>query len=120
MEYSLFSTAFFKTQFDSLPIDERRKIRDRLLLAKANPFRNKAIHSNRFKRLFRIRLDVQGVSIRLVYAVLGSKIVVAGFIPRDNDYRDLDSLLSKMQRELETQTEAGFSLEPPDSKHEKA
>lgn len=118
MEYSLFSTTFFKAQFDALPVDERRKIRDRLLLAKTNPFRNKPIHSNRFKRLFRIRLDVQGVSMRLVYAVLGAKIVVAGFISRGNDYRDLDALLLKMHQELEHRTDAELPLTPSDTDKE--
>src|SRR3989338_4347357 len=100
MDFELASTAYFKEQFEKLTNEEKRKIKDRLLLAKQNPYRNKSVHSKRFGRLFRIRMEIQQIECRIVYAVLGKQIFVAGIIDRRHDYSDLENLLDKLAEEL--------------------
>lgn len=98
--FELVATTYFKGQFDSLALSDRKKIQQRLSLAKENPYRNKAVHSFRFGRLFRIRLEIGKKERRVIYAVIGSKLVVAGMLDRGKDYEDLEKLLANLDKEL--------------------
>ena len=93
---------YFLEQCLELSISDREKIQKRLILLKENPFRNKSIYSQRFNRLFRVRIELEKTAKRIIYVVIGDKIFVAGFTDRDKDYSDLDKLLQKLEQELDS------------------
>ena len=66
-------------------------------LIEQNPFRFKALHSKLYSRVFRIRLNIGGKETRLIYVVLGSKIILVCLLPRSKEYKNLENYLSKIQ-----------------------
>jgi mRNA-degrading endonuclease RelE of RelBE toxin-antitoxin system len=95
MSFQLKFTEFFLSQAAELSLSARKLIDSKLDLLKENPFRFKPLHSKRFKKLFRIRLNLDGVERRLVYAVIEPNVVVACIIDRKNDYKSLEKYLKK-------------------------
>jgi mRNA-degrading endonuclease RelE of RelBE toxin-antitoxin system len=96
MNFGLVSTEFFLSQVKNLSEKYKRQIQKKLELVKQNPFRFKNIHSKKFSRAFRIRMKIEGKEMRLVYVVVGTKIIVAGLLDRSKEYRDLETYLSKI------------------------
>jgi mRNA-degrading endonuclease RelE of RelBE toxin-antitoxin system len=97
MNYDLVASELFLEQIKSLPGKYKKQIKNKIELIKQNPFRFKKIHSKRFSLAFRVRLSVEGKETRLVYVVLGSKIVLACLLDRSKDYKDMESHLSKIE-----------------------
>lgn len=77
-------------------LDERSKriIWGKIKLIEENPFHFKKIHSQRFRKVFRVRLSVQNRETRLIYVVLEPNIIIACLLERNRDYRDLKKFLS--------------------------
>ncbi len=100
MDFELVSTSFFREQFESLLMGERQKIQKRLILLKENPFRNKSIYSKKFGRVFRVRIEIEKIEKRIIYVIFGSKIAIAGMTNRGDNYKDLEELLEKVIKEL--------------------
>jgi len=96
MNFELASTEFFLNQVKTLPGKYKKQIQKKLELIKQNPFRFKSIHSKKFSRVFRVRMNVEGKETRLIYAVVGTKIIIAGLLDRTKEYRDLEAYLSKI------------------------
>lgn len=96
MNFELVPTEFFLTQVKSLPEKYKKQIQKKLELIKQNPSRFKNIHSKKFSRAFRVRMKIEGRETRLVYVVVGTKIIVAGLLDRSKEYRDLETYLSKI------------------------
>ncbi len=96
MSYIVESSDIFKKQFDELDDKSKRIVYDKIQLIKENPYRNKKIHSKKFSRVFRVRLTINGKEKRLIYIVLSPKIILACFINRDKDYKDLDKYLKNI------------------------
>jgi len=97
MNYELVTSELFIEQIKNLPEKYKNQIKKKLVLVKQNPFRFKKIHSKKFSMVFRIRLNIEGMETRLIYALLGSKIVLACLLDRSNEYKDLEHYLSKIQ-----------------------
>lgn len=95
MSYIIESSEIFKKQFDELDDKSKRIVHDKIQLIKENPYRNKKIHSKKFSRVFRVRLTIQGKEKRLVYVIVAPKVILACFIDRDKDYKDLEKYLKK-------------------------
>jgi mRNA-degrading endonuclease RelE of RelBE toxin-antitoxin system len=96
MSYIVESSEIFKKQFDELDDKSKRIVYEKIQLIKENPYRNKKVHSKRFSRVFRVRLTIQGKEKRLVYVIIAPKIILACFIDRDKDYKDLEKYLKKI------------------------
>jgi mRNA-degrading endonuclease RelE of RelBE toxin-antitoxin system len=96
MNFELVSTEFFLDQIKNLSEKYKKQIQKKLKLIKQNPFRFKSIHSKKFSRVFRVRMQIEGKEMRLIYAVLGTKIIIAGLLDRSKEYRDLENYLSKI------------------------
>jgi regulatory protein YycH of two-component signal transduction system YycFG len=79
---------------------DRRRVKNKLLLAEQNPFRNKVLHSKEFNHVFRVRVNIQDREKRIVYVILKDKILIAGILDRDKDYRELKEYLKKAKKEL--------------------
>ena len=96
MSFELVPTEFFLTQVKSLPEKYRKQIQKKMELIKQNPFRFKNIHSRKFSKAFRIRMNIEGKELRLIYVLVGTRIIVAGLLDRSKDYKDLETYLSKI------------------------
>jgi mRNA-degrading endonuclease RelE of RelBE toxin-antitoxin system len=95
MKFELLPSNNFLKQLSEFDISERGRIKEKLLLAEQNPFRNKAIHSKEFNHVFRIRITLQDREKRIIYVVLKDKVLVVGILDRDKDYKDLEAYLRK-------------------------
>ncbi len=99
MRFEVKATESFQQQFDKLPEKYKKQIKKKVELIETNPFRFKSIHSKLYSRVFRVRLDIEGRETRLIYVILGSKIILVCLLDRTKDYRDLESYLTKIQVE---------------------
>ena len=97
MNFDLVSTEFFLNQIENLSETYKKQIQKKLELIKRNPFRFKGIHSEKFSRVFRVRMKIEGKEMRLIYAVVGTKVIIAGLLDRSKEYGDLENYLSKIQ-----------------------
>ena len=96
MSFELISSELFLEQLKNLPEKYKNQIKNKIELIKQNPFRFKKIHSKKFSRVFRIRMNIEGKETRLIYVVLGSKIILACLLDKTKEYKDLETYLSKI------------------------
>ena len=96
MKFEIKATESFQQQFDKLLEEYKRQIKKKVELIEANPFRFKKIHSKFYSRVFRVRLNIGGKETRLIYVVLGSKIILVCLLDRTKEYKDLENYLSKV------------------------
>lgn len=97
MNYEVVASKDFKEQFDKLSEKYKKQIKKKVELIEQNPFRSKAIHSKLYSRVFRVRLNIQGSETRLIYVVLGSKIILVCLLDRSDEYSDLEKYLAKIE-----------------------
>lgn len=100
MRYSIISSKDFKKQFDKLDKKSKEIIYDKIQLVKENPFRYKKIHSKKFSKLFRVRLNLNKKETRLIYVIINPNIILTCLLARKKDYKDLEKYLLKIKREL--------------------
>ncbi|MEK6844339.1 MAG: hypothetical protein AABX83_02830 [Nanoarchaeota archaeon] len=100
MNYEIKALAFFQEQILKLDEKSKRIIYDKIRLVKENPYRYKRIHSKQYSKVFRVRLSVQGVETRLIYAIIEPSIILVCLLDRKKDYTDLEKYLSKIKKEL--------------------
>jgi|SRR3989344_6603206 len=100
MNYTIKSLKDFKEQFDGLDEKSKRIVYDKIQLLKQNPYRNKKIHSKIYSKVFRIRLKIEAKETRLIYVIIEPNIILACFLDRGKDYKDLEKHLKKLKKEL--------------------
>lgn len=83
-------------QLNELDEKSKKLIWEKIKLIEENPFHFKKIHSRRFRKVFRVRLSIQGKETRLVYVVLEPNIIIACLLERKKDYKDLEKYLKKI------------------------
>lgn len=98
MTFEIVASGTFIKQLENLEPKFKKHIGKKIDLIKQNPFRFKAVHSELYSRVFRVRLSIKGNETRLIYVVLGSKVVLACLLDRNNEYKDLEHYLSKIQQ----------------------
>ena len=96
MIYSLISSKDSKKQFDKLDTKSKKLIYEKIQLIKENPYRYKRIHSKKFSRLLRVRLNLNKKETRLIYAIINPNIILVCLLDRKKDYKDLEKYLSKI------------------------
>jgi mRNA-degrading endonuclease RelE of RelBE toxin-antitoxin system len=96
MKFEIKTTNIFLEQVKRLRENDKKIIKDKIELLKQNPYRFKRIHSKRFSRVFRVRLNVSGKEMRLIYVLLAPNIIIVCLIERKNDYKDLEKYLEKI------------------------
>lgn len=96
MSFEVIPTKSFIKQIKELDSKSKKLIHEKIQLIKENPYRNKKIHSKKFSRVFRVRLNIQGKEKRLIYLIIASKIILVCLINRDKNYKDLERYLSKI------------------------
>ncbi len=96
MTFKVIALEFFVEQAEKLDSKGKRIVREKIELIKQNPYRFKRIHSKKFSKVFRVRLNLRGKESRLVYVVLEPNIILVCLLERKKNYRDLEKYLSKI------------------------
>jgi mRNA-degrading endonuclease RelE of RelBE toxin-antitoxin system len=96
MTFSVKLSPIIVRQLNALNKSSNRIIWDKIKLIEENPFRFKRIHSKHFRKVFRVRLNLQGKETRLIYVVLEPNILIVCLLERKKNYRDLEKYLSKI------------------------
>jgi mRNA-degrading endonuclease RelE of RelBE toxin-antitoxin system len=96
MNYNLKPSQFFLEQLDELSADAARILKNKLLLAKQNPFRNKQLVGFENLKLFRLRLQDRNKEIRPIYLVNKQNIELICIVDRGNEYKYLRKYLKKL------------------------
>ncbi len=96
MNFEIIFSNFFKKQILKLDKKSKKLIYNKIQLIKQNPYRNKKVHSKKFSKVFRERVNIQGKDTRIVYVIINPKIIVACLLDRKKDYKDLEKYLSKI------------------------
>ncbi len=99
MTFELVASKTIREQVEKLSQKYKKQIDKKIDLIKQNPFRFKAIYSKAYSRIFRVRLKIEGKEVRLIYVVLGSKIILVCLLDRTKEYKDLEKYLSKIESE---------------------
>ena len=100
MEYEINASKYFKDQFENLDEKSRRILSDKIRLIKQNPYRYKGVHSMLFSKVFSVRFSIARKETRMIYVVLGKKVILACLLDRKNDYKDLGKYLSSLKNEM--------------------
>ena len=69
MTYTVKPAEFFLEQLAELDEKSKQLIKNKIELIKENPFHFKRIHSKKFNKVFRVRLNLQGKETRLIYGL---------------------------------------------------
>jgi len=100
MNFVIKSLSFFTEQIENLDEKSRRVIYNKIQLIKENPHRYKRIHSKKYSKVFRIRLNIKSKETRLIYIVIEPNIILVCLLDRKKDYKDLEKYLVKIKKEL--------------------
>lgn len=90
---------FLLRQMAELPEKERNQIFKKIDLLERNPYKYKSVYSEQFSKVFRIRLNLQGKEMRLIYALLEPNILIACLIDRNKGYADLEKILAEIKKD---------------------
>jgi len=96
MSFEIVPSKYFLDQIKNFDSKTKALIYDKIQAIKENPYRNKKIHSKKFSRVFRIRLNISNKEKRLIYVILAPKIILVCFLDRDKDYKDLEKYLKRI------------------------
>ena len=96
MTYTIKVTEIFLEQIKRLDKKSKKIIKNKIGLIKINPYRYKRIHSKKFSKIFRVRLNLGGKETRLIYVILGRTILLVCLLERKREYKDLKKYLEKI------------------------
>jgi mRNA-degrading endonuclease RelE of RelBE toxin-antitoxin system len=96
MSFKVKALGYFVRQIKHLDAGGKRRVREKIGLIKENPYRFKRIHSKKFSKVFRVRLNLRGKETRLIYVLLEPNIILACLLERKRDYKDLEKYLKKI------------------------
>ena len=96
MTFAIKLSPILVKQLNALDGKSKRIIWEKIKLIKENPFHFKRIHSTFFRKVFRVRLSLQGKETRLIYVVIEPNIIIACLLNRKNNYKDLEKHLAKL------------------------
>lgn len=94
MDYELIPSKFFLEQLNNLSYDVKIHIKDKLLLAKQNPYRFKRIVGYKLF-LCRIRFEDDRKEKRVVYLIDKPKVKILCILDRDEEYKGLRKFLKR-------------------------
>ena len=97
MSYIFKPLDIFLEQVKKLPKKDKNQLKKRLELIRENPFRHKRIHSQKYTRVFRVRVKLRNKETRLIYVVIEPNIILVCFLDRGKNYKDLEKYLAKIK-----------------------
>ena len=83
-------------QLNTLDEKSKKTILEKIKLIEENPFHFKKIHSQRFRKVFRVRLNIQGKETRLIYVFIEPNIIIVCLLERKRDYKDMEKYLKRI------------------------
>ncbi len=98
MKYTVKATPFLREQIAEYDAKTRRILYDKINLVETSPFRNKAVKSDSYNHVFRVRFSHAGSEKRLIYVVLKDKVFLCFILDRSRGYRDLEAYFRKIGR----------------------
>ncbi|OYT55873.1 MAG: hypothetical protein B6U68_04275 [Candidatus Aenigmarchaeota archaeon ex4484_14] len=96
MKFKIKVTEIFLEQVKKFKDKDKKLVKEKIELIRKNPYRFKRIHSKKFSRVFRIRLNLSGREMRLVYIVASADIILVCLLERKRNYNDLEKYLRKL------------------------
>ena len=96
MNYNVVSLGSFRKQVNKESEKSRKIIDDKIRLIEENPYRFKRIHSKKFGKAFRVRLNLDKREIRMVYVILEPNVILVCLLERKNNYKDLEKYLGEI------------------------
>jgi len=93
MSHQIKTLKIFTEQVLKLDKKSKQIIHDKIQLIKQNPYRFKRIHSKKFSKVFRIRLNLDQKETRLIYTIIEPNIILVCLLDRNKDYKDLEKHL---------------------------
>ena len=97
MSFKINALNIFEKQLKKLKKKDKNKIKEKIFLIKENPFNFKRIHSKKFNKVFRVRLNIENKETRLIYVVLEPNIILVCLLERKKNYRELENYLKKIK-----------------------
>jgi len=96
MSHKIKALKNFTEQISKLDKKSKQIIHDKIQLIKQNPYRFKRIHSKKFSKVFRVRLNLNNKETRLIYTIIEPSIILICLLDRKKDYKDLEKYLNKI------------------------
>ncbi len=96
MSFKINALLVFKKQIKKLNEKDKKRIKEKIFLIKENPFRFKRIHSKKFNKVFRVRLNIENKETRLIYVVLEPNVILVCLLERKKEYKELENCLNKI------------------------
>ncbi len=93
MTFNVKLSSVIVEQLNSFDSKSKAIIWEKIKLIKENPFYFKRIHSKKFKKVFRVRLSINGKETRLIYVLIEPNIIVVCLLERNKNYKDLEKYL---------------------------
>jgi len=100
MSFGIIPSNDFNKQISKLDFKSKKLIYDKIQLIKQTPYRFKRIHSKRYSKTFRVRLNINKKETRLIYVVINPNIILVCLLDRKKDYKNLEKYLEKVRTEL--------------------
>ncbi len=92
MKFKIKATEIFLEQVKKFKDKDKKLVKEKIELIRKNPYRFKRIHSKKFSRVFRIRLNLSGREMRLVYIVASADIILVCLLERKRNYLTLKNI----------------------------
>ena len=96
MKYAVKALGGFDKQVGKESKKSRKIIDDKIRLIEENPYRFKRIYSKRFRKAFRVRLNLDRREVRMIYVILEPNVILVCLLDRKKDYKDLEKYLDKL------------------------
>lgn len=93
MKYNIITIPLFNKQVRKLDDRSRRLIHRKIQILKTNPYRYKKLNSNEYRKLFRIRLNINKQKMRLIYEVVEPDVIIICLLQRKGNYKELEKYL---------------------------
>ncbi|MAH50073.1 hypothetical protein CMI37_29910 [Candidatus Pacearchaeota archaeon] len=96
MSFKIIPSKQFIKQLKNLDPKSKKIIYNKIQILKQNPYQYKKIHSEKYSKIFRIRLNLRKKETRLIYIVLEPNIILVCLLDRKKDYKDLEKYLANI------------------------
>lgn len=96
MKYVVKALGGFDKQVSKESKKSKKIIDDKIRLIEENPYRFKRIYSRRFRKAFRVWLNLDRREVRMIYVVLEPNVILVCLLDRKKDYKDLKKYLDKL------------------------
>lgn len=98
MNYNLKPSKLFLKQIEKLSSKAKSTLKDKLILTKQNPSRNKRIQGHKLF-VFRIRIQNNNEELRIIYLLDKQEIKLLSILDRKKNYSELEKYLKLLKKQ---------------------